>query len=480
MGESFQTQIDAIKNALAQPLPPLTDLSIVDAQGNQIAWIGVRQDSQVYLGAWFQNLYVGGDGPATAPFFSDGEKVVIGQNGQVFVLDPYGNVGAWLGTQSEVARAVTGAANNGAGLIRLTVANHHYSTGDNVSVASVGGVPNATGNNWIITVIDANYFDLRGSVFAGGYTAGGTATRFFAGGAFSTIAVGAAQAITGVANAAGLVRVTVPAHGYFTGYAVVITGVNGVTGINGLSWLITVIDADHFDLVGSTFAGAYVNGGQSINWPTAKLIARDDGSLSITGATFTLTGNGVITTINNATNPWSSQGSSLTSKDITSSFYSEIDPFHVALLDPTNNPIVYMGCTVIAGQGYGTLVVGTDSGPSSVAISGGGASVTLGNGVTTTTIDATNVDSPGFSVSGIPGIDLTKALGISVTVGTASFGTSLTVNTGTAVTNVTGVVGLVLSTGTFVTGVSLNVADAVDSVVLNTESHTWTKGLLTA
>lgn len=73
-------------------------------------------------------------------------------------------------------RTVTGAANNGAGLIRLTVVAHGYSTGDRVVVEQVGGVPNATGS-WVVTNIGANTLDLQGSTFAGAYTSGGITTN---------------------------------------------------------------------------------------------------------------------------------------------------------------------------------------------------------------------------------------------------------------------------------------------------------------
>lgn len=84
---------------------------------------------------------------------------------------------------------VTGAVDNGGGVIRLTVTAHAYESGDKVNIAAVGGVPNATGQ-WIIDVITANTFDLVGSTFAGAYTSGGTALRYFAGGLFQTIAIG--------------------------------------------------------------------------------------------------------------------------------------------------------------------------------------------------------------------------------------------------------------------------------------------------
>lgn len=71
---------------------------------------------------------------------------------------------------------VTSAANNGQGEIRLTVTAHGYSTGDIITVASVGGTTEANGV-WKITNITANTFDLGGSAFSNAYTSGGTATK---------------------------------------------------------------------------------------------------------------------------------------------------------------------------------------------------------------------------------------------------------------------------------------------------------------
>jgi hypothetical protein len=79
------------------------------------------------------------------------------------------------GGQIVSAKAITGAADNGVGLIRITSASHGFQSLNTVTVASVGGVPNATGT-WVITVINANTYDLVGSTFAGVYTTGGTGT----------------------------------------------------------------------------------------------------------------------------------------------------------------------------------------------------------------------------------------------------------------------------------------------------------------
>lgn len=69
--------------------------------------------------------------------------------------------------------AVSNAANNGSGLIRLTIATHAFVTGDRVGVASVGGTTEANGS-WTVTVINNTTIDLQGSAFVNAYTAGGT------------------------------------------------------------------------------------------------------------------------------------------------------------------------------------------------------------------------------------------------------------------------------------------------------------------
>lgn len=61
-------------------------------------------------------------------------------------------------------------------------------------------------------------------------------------------------------NGSGAVRVTAIGHGFSTGRAVRVRNVAGTTEANG-AWSITAIDADHFDLDGSTFTNAYASGG---------------------------------------------------------------------------------------------------------------------------------------------------------------------------------------------------------------------------
>ena len=291
---SIQRQLDQHQHALQQAIPIPNPLQITAPDGSLIAEIGNIVDPNAnvsYSGIWGNNLFIGGGGPGNAPLYSNGKQVVLGHNGQVYILDPYANVGAWLGTQSEAPQNVTGSVNDGFAQVQLTVTAHGYRNGDWVNVASVGGVPNATGQ-WVISNVAANTFSLTGSTWAGTYTSGGTAQRYFSGGSFETIAIAAGKRITNaVNNGSGLVRLTITAHGYSTGYAVTTTNVNGVPGANG-TFLVTVINANTFDLQGSVFSGAYVSGGISINWPTAKLLAQGDGSLLLNNATIISTSSG--------------------------------------------------------------------------------------------------------------------------------------------------------------------------------------------
>lgn len=68
-------------------------------------------------------------------------------------------------------------------------------------------------------------------------------------------------------NGSGAARVTLSAHGYKSGDAVIITGATetGNDDVNG-HWFITQIDANDFDLIGSTIDGAVPTGGSVVNF----------------------------------------------------------------------------------------------------------------------------------------------------------------------------------------------------------------------
>lgn len=71
------------------------------------------------------------------------------------------------------ALSISGAADNGSGLIRLTVSSTSgLSNGQVKAVSGVSGTTEANGN-WVITVVDGTHVDLQGSTYANAYVSGG-------------------------------------------------------------------------------------------------------------------------------------------------------------------------------------------------------------------------------------------------------------------------------------------------------------------
>ncbi len=69
---------------------------------------------------------------------------------------------------------ISGVANNGSGLIRITTsAAHNLLTGDVVNITGVGGVTAANGR-FTATLVDATRIDLQATTFAGSWSGGGT------------------------------------------------------------------------------------------------------------------------------------------------------------------------------------------------------------------------------------------------------------------------------------------------------------------
>lgn len=94
-----------------------------------------------------------------------------------------------LDTIAPGAITITGAANNGSGLIRLTVSTLNLPTiptppdgapvptqlvtGAKIDVVGVVGTTEANGEGWTITVVDSTHIDLQGSAFVNAYISGG-------------------------------------------------------------------------------------------------------------------------------------------------------------------------------------------------------------------------------------------------------------------------------------------------------------------
>jgi len=70
--------------------------------------------------------------------------------------------------------AISNAANNGSGSIRITAASNSYTTGSRVVISGVTGTTEANGS-WLVTVINSTTFDLQGSTYTNAYVSGGIA-----------------------------------------------------------------------------------------------------------------------------------------------------------------------------------------------------------------------------------------------------------------------------------------------------------------
>lgn len=84
------------------------------------------------------------------------------------------DIAVTLTAASATSGAVTGAVASGS-LIIITEVAHGRATGDYVYLAGVGGITNVNLQLWKLTVVSVDTYTLDGSLFAGTYTAGGTA-----------------------------------------------------------------------------------------------------------------------------------------------------------------------------------------------------------------------------------------------------------------------------------------------------------------
>lgn len=80
-------------------------------------------------------------------------------------------------TAHTYSKAVENVADNGSGLVRITITGHGLTTGKAVYITGIQGATGADGF-FVVTRINDNAFDLDGSTFGGSYTSGGTVERW--------------------------------------------------------------------------------------------------------------------------------------------------------------------------------------------------------------------------------------------------------------------------------------------------------------
>lgn len=158
----------------------------------------------------------------------------------------------------------------------------------------------------------------------------------------------AALVITGAASAAGLIRLSVASTATFaTSQVKTVSDVVGTTEANG-TWTITVVDATHIDLQGSTFTNAYVSGGT---------IGGGVEEISL-GTGLTLTGS--VLSASPVSGPMGgAQGLVITNNTGTPNSQIDITSDQVTLINPTGNvPLYTTGFSV--GVTINTSVTGVN------------------------------------------------------------------------------------------------------------------------
>ncbi len=179
---------------VTNPSPGLVPLIVYGAasQTADLVQIGEIPSFMPFDTTLARKMYVSGDfDPRTSPsarnalVLLEGRAIGTSLTYPGYPSDPsYGLVVSMSDHWNVVSQTITGAANNGSGLIRLTVTGHAFLTGDSVAVGNVVGTTEANGG-WIVTKIDANHVDLQGSTFSNAYVSGGKiSNRPFIYGAF--------------------------------------------------------------------------------------------------------------------------------------------------------------------------------------------------------------------------------------------------------------------------------------------------------
>ena len=102
------------------------------------------------------------------------ERVSLTSNSNVFSFPSGCKTLAQVWDYNGTARTVSGAADNGSGLIRMTVSSHGYADEAIITQHDIAGCTEANGT-WKIDYVDANTYDLLGSTFSNAYTSGGKA-----------------------------------------------------------------------------------------------------------------------------------------------------------------------------------------------------------------------------------------------------------------------------------------------------------------
>ncbi|MBN9601807.1 MAG: hypothetical protein J0G33_02630 [Afipia felis] len=184
-----------------------------------------------------------------------------------------------LGTDSNPALTITGASNNGAGLIRLNVASTStFATGQVKTVSDVVGTTEANGT-WTITVVSSTAIDLQGSTFTNAYVSGGTI-----GGGIEEISMGGGMSIVGSALTASI---PIEPQGYLTltsGTPIILGDVASATTVYYTPYkgnLINIYNGSSFPLTTFAELSLSLTSSQAANTIYDLFVINDSGTLRL-------------------------------------------------------------------------------------------------------------------------------------------------------------------------------------------------------
>ena len=218
-------------------------------------------------------------------------------------------------------------------------------------------------------------------------------------------------AINGATNASPIVVSTTTAHNFNTNDEVVVISVVGNTAANG-AWQITVTDATHFQLIGSSGSGSYVSGGVALDFALTPGF-----QLPSDGDAFTVAGiNPALQALADRTQFLAQRGQSQVQFFTDTSVVAWVAPPNVYLIlafgfggggggsKPFQNPQSHSAPNdfVVGGAGGGASpltvgYIGVSPGTSYDIVCGGG-----GTGATTGGANGGNGGSTLFTLSGTP------------------------------------------------------------------------------
>jgi hypothetical protein len=190
-----------------------------------------------------------------------------------------GNTSILLGTDSNAALTITGASDNGSGLIRLAVSSTTtFATGQKKTVSDVVGTTEANGT-WTITVASSTAIDLQGSTFANAYVSGGTI-----GGGIEEVSMGNGLTMVGSALTASIV---VEPQGYLTltsGTPIITADVTSATTVYYTPFkgnLINIYDGSSFPLKTFTELSLSLTSSQAASTLYDLFVINDAGTLRL-------------------------------------------------------------------------------------------------------------------------------------------------------------------------------------------------------